>query len=317
MSGVKIPWYVYLPLVLLTMGVIWWQGTRQKEFLAAPDETTLIRIRQETSDELKATVSIAPEQPVRAIKVKPKKLVLPDAEPAPQAVLKPEDFGDLTVSPALDCYRSLAARGASVMTDLATQLELRGETQRALLAWERVIDSTDADTAQQEIARKAIQRLRNETPIWNVDPTSSTTAALHVSCDRERGKALESILPQIIAIMNRAGSGLIDIELKLQTSPKAASGTPPKPVALWISGTTNYASLSKTISIPLTNASADEQTRQLLAAVYKLLRESLNGRQDLRPLADPQGHDPAVLLESAVTRRAWEALAQLFARKKP
>lgn len=299
------------------MGVIWWQGTRHKEFLAAPDETTLIRIRQETSDELKTTVSIAPEQPVRAIKVKPKKLVLPDAEPAPQAMLKPEDFGDLTVSPGLDCYRGLAARGAGVMTDLATQLELRGEIQRALLAWERVIDSTDADTAQQEVARKAIQRLRKETPIWNVDPTNGATALLHVGCDRERGKALESIWEQIIAILNRASSGLIDIQLKLQISPKAASGAPPQPVTLWFSSTKNDSFISKTISIPLTNASADEQTRQLLAAVYKLLRESLNGRQDLRPLADPQGHDPAVLLESAVTRRAWEAWAQFFMPKKP
>jgi hypothetical protein len=232
-------------------------------------------------------------------------------------MLKPEDFGDPTVSPALDCYRHLAARGAMVMSDLATQLEVRGETQRALLAWERVIDATDADSAQQDGARKAIQRLRNETPLWNVDPTTSTTALLHVSCDRERGKALESTLKEILALMNRSSSGLIDLKLKLRTSPKAASGAPPQPVALWFSDTTKDDVISKTVSIPLTQASAEEQKRQLLTAIYKLLRESLKGRQDIRPLVDPQGHDPAVLLESAVTRRTWEAWAQLFAAKKP
>lgn len=317
MSGVRIPWYACLPLVVLTIGVMWWQGTREKEFLSAPDEPTLARIREETKDELKATVSIAPEEPARAIRVKPKKLVLPDAEKEAQALLKPEDFGDPTVSPALDCYRNLAARGATVMSELATQLEVRGETQRALLAWERVIDATDADSSQQEAARKAILRLRNETPLWNVDPTTGTTAVLHVSCDKERGKALESTLQQIMVLLNRANSGLIDLQLKLQTSPKAASGAPPQPVALWFSGTTHDAVVSKTVSIPLTSTSEADQERLLLTAVYKLLRESLNGRLELRPLTDPQGHDPAVLLESAITRRAWETWAQLFAPKKP
>ena len=317
MNGVKIPWYACLPLIALTVGVIWWQGTRQKEFLLAPDEPTLAKIRQETKDELKANVLIAPEEPARAIRVKPKKLVVPDADKDAQALLKPDDFGDPTVSPGLDCYLVLASRGATVMSNLAMQLEARGQTQRALLAWERVIDSTDADTSQQEVARKAIQRLRAETPLWNVDPSASTIIQLHVSCDRERGKTLESTLLEIIALWNQACSGLVELQLKTHSGPKAASGSPPQPVALWFTGVTTDAMAPKTLSVPLTNAPVEQQKQLLLTASYKLLKEGLKGRKDLRPLADPQGHDPAFLLGTAVTRRAWDLWAQHFSQKKP
>lgn len=203
------------------------------------------------------------------------------------------------------------------MSDLATQLEARGEIQRALLAWERIVDSTDADSSQLEAARKAIHRLRGETPLWNVDPTSGVAVLLNVSCDRERGKALEPTIQQAVALMNQSASGLINLQLKLQIGPKARAGAPPQPVALWFSGTMNDAVMSKTVSIPLTDVSAEMQQRQILSSVYKLLRESMQGRKDLRPLLDPQGQDPAVLLENAVTRRAWELWAQLFAAKKP
>lgn len=317
MRLVNIPWYASVPLMALTMGMIWWQGTQQKEYLAAPDEATLTRIRHETMDELKANASIAPEEPARAIRVKPKKLVLPDAETEARVPLKLEDFGDVTVSPALDCYHALATRGASVMSDVATQLEVRGEIQRALLAWERLVDSTDANSSQLEVARKAIQRLRGETPMWNVDPSASVPVFFHVSCDRLRGKALEPTLQQIVALMNQAGSGVFHLELKLQIGSKAALGSPPQPVAFWFSGTMNEAGMSKTVSIPLVDSPREVQQRLILLAVYKLVRESLLNQRDVRLPVDPQGQDPALLLESAVTRRAWDLWAQHFAPKKP
>jgi hypothetical protein len=312
---VRVPWYAYLPLILLTVGLTWWQGSKKKEFLVPPDEKALAQIRQQTKEELKATDSIVQERPIL---VKPKKLILPEEhkDQGSLSSLKPEEFGDPTVAPGLDGYRALAGKGAMLLAELATQLESRGETQRALLAWERVIDSTEAELAQQDAASLAIQRLRGQLPNWNVDPTATKTVLLHARCGPERNRELEAIFLDIIALLNKASSGLIDFQLKLQPGPKPTKGSPPQPVALWFSGPTVDSVISKTASIPLANSPAEEQKNRLLLAVYKLLRDGSRIRPDLRPLRDPQSNDPVRLLETAITRRTWELWAQTFASKK-
>lgn len=300
---------------MLTIGLTWWLGTQQREFVMPPDENALAQIREQTKEELKAADFITPEQPIR---VKPKKLPLPDAEKEAQALatLKPEEFGDPTVAPGLDCYRVHAGRGATLLADLATQLETRGDMQRALLAWERVVDSAEADSSQLDTASDAIQRLRGRVPLWNVDPTTTTTILLNARCHPEHKQALEPIFLEIISVLNKSNCGLIDFQVKLQSGPKPVKGLPPQPVALWFSGAAGDSAISKTISIPLASSSTEQQKNQLLLALYKLLRDSFRDHATLRPLRDPMGHDPAILLETAITRRTWEVWAQTFTSKK-
>ena len=317
----KIPFYFSIPLALVTMGLVWWQGTKGKDFTTPPDQATLASVKQEVREELKATDSIAPEEAPQAIKVKPKTLLMPQAEAEAQAAaepaLKPEDFGDLTVSPGLDCYLKIAERGAALMIDLATQLEIKGETQRALLAWERVLDATEADAAQLDTARKAVERLRSQVPLWNVDPIASHTVTLHATCDRDRAKTLEPLLDQMMAEMHQASAGLIIFKLSLQSGPKPAADAPPQPVTLSFSGPVKEAAATKTLSVPLTSDEPAAQTSRLLGQIYKLIRDDLGRQQALRPLMDSSEVEPSILLESAITRRAWQVWGQSLDPKNP
>ncbi|MFY7817647.1 MAG: hypothetical protein ACOVRB_04700 [Akkermansiaceae bacterium] len=313
----RIPWYACLPLILLTVGLVWWQGSQDREFVTPPSDDAIAQIKEQTKNEIHVVDSILPPEPDRAIRVKPKKLVVPEAEKDAIALLKPEEIGHPSITPGIDCYRTLAGRGAVLLSDLANQLESRGETQRALLAWERIIDSSAADSSQLDTARKAVQRLRTQVTPWNVDPTSSVSVVLHANCDRERGKSIESILREVVTLFNQAGSGLFELKLKVQTISKPAKGAPPLPVALWFSSATSATSGSKAVSIPLATDSPEEQKKQLLVATCKLLREGARGIPGLKPLAEPSSQDPLDFLETAVTRRTWEMWSQTFLPKKP
>jgi hypothetical protein len=318
---VRVPIYVTLPLVGLTIGLIWWQGTKEKNFTSPPADSALATVREKTLVELKATDSIAPEEPSAAIKVKPTKLVLPESEepgkPAPPT-LQPQDFGELTVSPALDCYLPLAERGADVMVDLATQLELKSEAQRALLAWERVLDATPATPEQQETARKAITRLRPQVPLWNVDPLTAQRIVLHVGCDRDRAKVIEPILQEIAASLNETSAGLIECKLELQAGAKPDADKPRQPIALWFQGPSSDSTASKTLTIPTLPENLPEQKNLLLFQIYKLIRDGISAQSTLRPLFEPpSGGDAELLLRSAITRRGWALWSQTFPQKAP
>jgi hypothetical protein len=315
LSAVKIPFYVSLPLALLTMGVIWWQGTKGKDFTTPPDAAALAIVKQEIREELKATDSIEPEEPAQAIRVKPKTLLMPNAEAEPQAAaeptLKPEDFGDLSVSPGLDCYLAMAERGAAIMIDLATQLEIKGETQRALLAWERVLDATEADAAQQDTARKAVLRLRTQVPLWNVDPISTRQLVLLAGCDRERAKAIEPILQEMVASLLDISSGLVECKLELQAGAKPDPAKPRQPIALSFRGSSAGAPASKTLTLPTLPESLPEQKNLLRLQCYKLIRDGISSQANLRPLAEPPtGSDAESLLRGAITRRTWSQWAE-------
>lgn len=312
----RVPIYVTLPLIALSMGVIWWLGTKEKKFNDPPPASELTAVREKTLQELKAAASIAPEEPRAAIKVRPALQKL-DASGPKASSLEPKDFGELTVSPALDCYLPIAGRGADVMIDLATQLELKGQTQRALLAWERVLDSTPASPEQQDTARKAIARYRSQLPPWNVDPLTTQRVVLHARCDRDRAKLVEPMLKEIIGLLNEASSGVVECVLELQIGAKASAGKPQQPLALWFQGTSADSPTSKILTIPSLPASAAEQKQFLVLQSYKLIRDGLSSQSNLRPPAESSsGDEAAQMLSSAITRYSWGLWSQILSAKK-
>ncbi len=317
----RIPILLVLPLAILTIGLIWWWGVREKDFVTPPNAQSLAAVRESALKELKATESIAGENSTAAIKTKPTKLVLPSGEeskPATEPVLPVIEVGEVTIVPGLDCYLPAAAKGPEAMTNLATHLETIGELQRALLAWERVLDATTADPAQQEIARKAVERLRPQVPVWNVDPLAAQSIVLHATCDAERAKTLEPLLQEIVQQLNTASSGMLNCSLELEAGAKPSANAPRQPVALWFQGTSADSPSSKTMTIPVLSDSAPDQAKLLMGNVYKLVRDGVNTQPELRPLGEWQpGSDPSPLLQNAITRRTWSLWSRAFTHKNP
>lgn len=317
----RVPLILSLPLSLLTIGTIWWLGTKSYDFLTPPAETTLAEIRTQFNEELKATGSIAPEEPRKAIKVKPTRLAVPDPDVEVPVAPSPDpnalDLGDVKVSPALDALMPLAARGSDVLIEAATQLELRGETQYALLAWERVLDASTPLPEQLEFARKAMLRLRPQLPQWNVDPLTTHQVTWHVQCDREHAATLEPILKEILHLLNDASSGLMDCQLALKAGAPPRADAPRQPIALWFSGAKTGTGSTKTASLPLTTTVPQEQKNLLIKCLYQLIRDSLANQPGLQPLLElPSQEDPAQWLQSTITRRAWERWISQLCEKK-
>ncbi len=307
----RVPLILSLPISLLTIGTIWWLGTKNQDFLTPPGEASLAEIRTQFSEELKATDSIAPEEPRKAIKVKPTKLAVPEPDVEVPLAQSPDpnalDIGDVNVSPGLDALMPLAARGSDALIEAATQLELRGETQYALLAWERVIDATTPLPEQVEFARKALLRLRPQLPQWNVDPLTTHQVTWHVSCDREHATTLEPILKEILAMIQQSSVGLMDCQLALKAGGAPRADAPRQPLALWFAGTEAKSASTKTASLPLTTTIAQEQKNLILKHIYQLIRDSLAQQPHLQPLPElPSHEDPALWIQSTITRRAWD-----------
>lgn len=317
----RVPLILSLPLSLLTIGTIWWIGTKKYDFLTPPAEASLAEIRTQFSEELKATGSIAPEEPRKAIKVKPTRLAVPDPDIEVPVAATPDenlpDLGDIKVSPSLDALMPIAARGSDALIEAATQLELRGETQYALLAWERVLDASTPLPEQLEFARKAMLRLRPQLPQWNVDPLTTHQVTWHVQCDREHATTLEPILKEILQLLNEASSGLMECQLALKAGAPPRADAPRQPIALWFSGTKTGTGSTKTASLPLTTTVPQEQKNLLIKCLYQLIRDSLTNQPGLQPLLElPSQEDPAQWLQSTITRRAWERWISQLCEKK-
>ena len=318
----RIPLYLALPLAFLSMGLVWWMGTKNKDFVTAPNAQTLASVREDALADLVAPDSIiADEDDASAIKVKPARLVLPNPEeikPDPDPAENAIEPGDLTLSPGLDRYLADAKKGADAMVALATQLETTGESTHSLLAWERVLDATPASPEQQDIARKAIARLRPQLSLWNVDPLAAQAVVLHVSCDADRAKTIEPLLKEIATFLSASSSGLIDCQLKLQAGPKPRSDAPRQPLALSFQGSSADAVQSKTLTIPVLSDVPEEQRPLLLGNCYKLIRDGISARSELQALPEWQPTtDAASLLQHAITRRIWSVWAETFTPANP
>lgn len=317
----RVPIYLALPLSFLAIGLVWWSGTKGKDFVTPPNAQTLASAREEALEDLVPPDSIMSEDPTTAVKVKPARLVLPTPEEMPEVEATEEtviDPGDLTISPNLNRYLPEAKNGAEPMITLATQLETAGEAIHSLLAWERVLDATPANPEQQEIARKAIARIRPQIPLWNVDPLAAHTVVLHVNCDADRAKTIEPVLQEITALVMEASSGIIDCQLKLQAGPKPRADAPRQPLSLSFQGNAANAAPSKTLTIPVLADSPEEQRPLLLGNVYKLIRDGISSRSELQALPEWQpSQDANTILRHAITRRTWTAWAETFTPANP
>lgn len=296
----RVPIPVVILLVLAVVGGVWWTRTRQIDFLTPPSEARLVEIRVQVESSLPRA-----DQMNDVISVPP---VVKPPEPPPVEEPKPFDVGDLTTPPILQQYGELSPLGAAHLTELATELEKKGEFVRALLAWERVLDLASPDAAQAATAVSAIARLRPSLPNWNDKPETALLITLHAGTAKKLTKALTPILEGVARDLEAASSGILKV--KTVVTP-GKSGTPakgPTPVALWLAGPDKKSSSTEVLSF--TVASPETLRQEVLKNVFLLVRSHLNRATAYTPpaaLAD--GEDPQVALNRRITRLCWSEFA--------
>ena len=287
-------------LVLAVVGGVWWSNTRHLDFLTPPSAATLaaVRIRVESSlpreDQADDAISVP---------------VVKQPEPPP-LVAEPEmDLGDLTTPATLHHYAELTPGGAAHLIELATGLEKKGEFQRALLAWERVVDLTPADAAQVATAISAIKRLRPTLPEWNSKPEARLQITLHAGTGKKLAATLTSNLEDIARDLEAASSGIVKFTAAVTVGKTSTAAKGPTPVALWLAGPDKKSPATETLSF--TVDSADALRQNILKTVFQLIRSHLSrATKYTPPAALAEDEEPQSALNFRVTRLCWSEFAR-------
>ncbi len=304
---VPIPLVIFLALAVAA--AVWWRETREMDFLTPPTDEELAAIRERVESSIPQ-----PGRPQDAISV-PTDPPAPspprgDVTPAEPPEAKPVvELGDLSTTPGLRAYAELTPKGAAYLIELASLLESKGEFQRALLAWERVLDLAQATPEQEAVAISALRRLRPTLPDWNIDPEGAIPVVLHAATAKGQAKAVQPGLEQAARVIQRASSGILQVKPEISANPSAAStGGEATPVAVRLAGAGEASASTEVLSFR--PGDPEKLADEVMATVFRLVRNYLD-RSPMFVTPPPLGDDeaPAEALEYRLTRLAWRDFA--------
>lgn len=294
-----VPIPVVILLALVVVGVGWWGGTRHLDFTTPPSHAQLKEIRVKIQSSLPQTDRV--DDAISVTVVAPP---LPPVEP-PKPVI---EFGDLSLPPTLQDYATRSPEGSAHLIEMATLLEEKAEFQRALLAWERVIDLTQPDQNQAANAISAIKRLRATQPVWNAKPETAITLSLRAGTAVKLAKTLTPVLGSVARDLERASSGIVKINTTVTARKISNTTKGPPPIAIWLAGP-NKKSLSTEVR-SFTVDSPETLRDDVLKAVFQLVQSHLRRATAYTPPADlAAGESPLDALNYRLTRLCWSEFA--------
>ncbi|MCP5536706.1 MAG: hypothetical protein H7A51_10830 [Akkermansiaceae bacterium] len=304
----RIPIPIVIVACLLAIVVVWMIGTRNTDFTTPPTPQDLVEISRQWEE---SRPNIPPPKPINAGLLEDRDDTIPQT-PVTPARPQPEKLptGNLLHAPALSEYGTLGNKGGEAMVALATHLETKGELQRALLAWERVIDTSGPTDDERQLAVTAIKRLKSSLPPWNPDPAADLSLTLHAGATLRDKKALEDAMSTVADLISEASGNVVQVTTKTSIGNSRGLKTPRIPIAIWFSrpGTTDSGARAET---PPISFMADPSEKEMLASqieagVYALLRAHMASETSFSPLPEyPAGVKPDDLLKHHITRLMW------------
>lgn len=293
----RIPFFIYIPLAILTLLLTWWLCTRNVDFLTPPSEAELAIIRQEALASLPVSdTDLNPSGNPSSTSHKG------STGSNPTEILEPIEVGDLSQPKKLDTYSEWAPDGAVKLLRLGAELERQGAFQRALLAYERILDLTQANQEQIQSALESIRRVRPTLTLWNNDPQLQQPVVIHIGTGEKFADLLPAIMKDINKELRLASSGQIQFSHKLNIGKSIQTTKAPTPVAIWMTGADE-----KTVStdvLSFTTNNPDTLRNDILKTVFNLIRGQLAKSTSYNP-APEITDDPQVALYSNITRLLW------------
>ncbi len=222
------------------------------------------------------------------------------------------ELGDLEASPGLDTYRSFAeSNDPDRLFELSSTLRARGQFQRALLAFERIIDTSKAESTTLDEAAKGIETLAPTLPSWNVDPTTEISLILHLGTAKGASDNLKSALLQVATLIRASSSDLLEITPKISTN-RSNTAVEDSPISIWISTNEKDSPTTPVISLS-PSADQDQAIDGISLAVFKTVRSQLNALgYPSPPSFQASGKD---LLTTYITRLMWRDFAKSLYKK--
>lgn len=300
----RIPLPITIISCLLAAALMWFVGTRDKDFTTPPTPEELIETAQKWEQ---GRPHIPPPKPINATLTADPSTSRPLAPTTPVRA-KPEVLptGNLLHAPALSEYGNWGSKGGPAMVALATLLETKGELQRARLAWERVIDTANPDESDRILAVTAIKRLSATLPPWNPDPSGDIRLTLHAGATLEDKGALEDALKTVAQLISEASGNVVRVDTMASIGKTRGAKTPRIPIAIWFSRPGDTPAETPPISFMADPSQKDMLTSQIEAGVYALLRAHLASETNFSPLPEyPAGVKPDDLIRYHITRLMW------------
>ena len=303
----RVPIPIVILCCMIAFAVVWYAGTRDKDFVSPPTPKDLIQVTEEWE---KSRPNIPPPKPINASLLADASSQTP-LQPSTPVEPKVENLptGNLLHSPALSEYGTMGDKGADPMIRLATLLETKGEYQRALLAWERVIDTTNPSDEERSLAVSAIKRLKPNLPPWNPDPSAELKVILRAGATLKDKEILIQALEKAAATINEASGFVLHVDTKASIGKARGTRTPRIPVAIWFSRPID--GQDTPAETPPISFMADPKQEKALVAqieagIYALVRAHLTSSTSFSPLPEyPTGAKPKELLNLHITRLMW------------
>jgi hypothetical protein len=314
---------VPLPLAILLLLAVplgtWFARTRKMDFLTPPSAETLEITRQRGLTMLpRMAVQLpAPPPALRPIDSRPPRSIQ-TRPPSPSAVENR--------NPALDTFCSSAAKGSRHLIELSTLLQSMGDNRHALLAWERVIDSTKPEKTHMTAALVMVERLRKVLPPWSAS-NRPVPVVIHLSCTHTVEDRLRPLAEPLAKDLIQASHGVLAATTELTVLPppgsyKSKSGrtirkkSPTPAISVWLSGP--GAETRSTPMVSFNPTSIRNLHDQLQRTLFRIAGKSIAAEKGKVELTTPPNDEPPLdSLSHRVTRLRWLQLGRAINEPKP
>lgn len=287
-----VPLKFVFPLLLLVPLAVWFAGTRKYDFMTPRDIPDA---------ELRPAFA-SPVNRELADSLKP-----PPPEPEPDPIVE-IDPGNLFQAPVLAQYLSESSKGPAALLQLASKLQNEGRIQRAVLAYERILDSTPVGGQERVQAEEALASLKTSLPLWNADSEKSLPLTIHLVTARSR----ESLQPSITALselITVSSGNLCEPVFQVQEAPLPAAPLPALPIALWLTVEGEDPENPSLTVLTIAPESEEALDSRLTHALYRLIRRRLkNDAEITEPPTLLLDDDPEVAIVTKITRLTWQKL---------
>ena len=305
----RIPVPIVISSCVVATILTWYFSTRHADFTTPPTKSelkkTAVNWKKSNASDSKSDDDQKSSPSTETSKATPPNKATPTPPPPPQIPI-----GDIHRSPRLSEYGEFGDQGADAMIALALKLESKQAPKRALLAWERVIDSTEANKAQVKQASQAIAKLKPTASPWNPDPSTELTITLHAGATISNKKALQEALQATAAVITEASGFILHVKTEMTLGKGAAPKTPRTPIAIWFTHSLQKPK-KNIVKTPPLSFMADPTQEEMLAnqfqaAAYALISNHMAETTDYAKFPEyPAGVTPEELLKFYVTRLMW------------
>ncbi|MGB2011533.1 MAG: hypothetical protein ACPH5P_07240 [Akkermansiaceae bacterium] len=292
----------------------WFIGTRDMDFAQPPTPKEYIEITEEWN---KSKPRIAPTDTAA---VSPLHSSIENKPSLPGFPRSGASFLplDLNRKPSLSEFGTLEGKGAGHLVLLARHLQSSGQSEFALLAWERILDMAHPSAQQREMALSSIRELKGTIAPWNPNPRDGITLQLRAGASIKKGIHLEKALQAVAKEMSKASGNIINMEAQISLAKSSASQNSVAPVAIWISKESAEESSPSAetalVSFTADTANAAALTSEIQAGVYDLVRAHLAIETSFSELpVRLEDSEPGDLIAHYITRLMWREFANSLA----